>query len=76
MSRIPDAVRPIFHATGSKGGGSFALMIRAPATESRNAMKTAATHPDTPRASSLKRNLVLVFSYLAVMFIIAGAYSS
>ncbi len=39
-------------------------------------MKTAASNPDPPRASSLKRNLVLVFSYLAVMFIIAGAYAS
>ena len=38
-------------------------------------MKTAATNPDTPRGS-LRRNHVLVFSYIAVMFIIAGAYAS
>ena len=38
-------------------------------------MKAAATNPDAPQGS-LRRNLVLVFSYLAVMFIIAGAYSS
>jgi hypothetical protein len=38
-------------------------------------MKTAVSS-ENPRPSTLKRNLVLLASYLAIMLIIAGAYAS